>query len=88
VITASEQKYAMRFKRSHVRPLRAVIAKLTNAGATEHLSLFEQALDHARRGEPLIVVAESLEEIELMVQAFIVYGVRPPPSVDVLNPGN
>lgn len=85
---STEQKYALRFKRSHVRPLTAIIDKLTNAGLTEHLSLFEQAKDHARRSEPLIIVAESLTEIEQMVQAFVSYGVRPAPTVDVLNPGN
>lgn len=66
----SELTVGLRFKRDQARALATLANKLESDGQTEHVSLFRQASDHARRGEPLIVVGENLMEIELMVAAF------------------
>ena len=72
-------RVGLRFPRSQARVLRNLVERLNQADIDRsHTSLFASAAQATAQGEPLIVVAENLLEVELMAEAFPKFGVVKP----------
>lgn len=81
-------RVGLRFPRSQARVLRNVAQRLNQADVDrEHTSLFDKAAEATAMGEPLIVFAENLLEVELMAAAFPRFGVVRPTIEELSGPG-
>jgi hypothetical protein len=75
----TEHRIGLRFRRSMKAPLRNLVERMKSEGIDpEHISLFEQAAEAARTGEPLIVICAEPMEAELMAAAFPAWGIVKP----------
>ncbi|MGB1583353.1 MAG: hypothetical protein ACPHCI_06155 [Solirubrobacterales bacterium] len=83
--TPTEITVGLRFRRDQHRALDTIADQLESIGQTEHVSLFRQSAEHARSGEPLIVHAASVLEIELMVAGYTQFPGVVRPVVEQLN---
>ena len=74
----------LRFRRSQARLLRDLAERAKVNELPGAVSLFAQAADAARKGEPLIVGGSSVDEIRALADGFTIYGVAAP-TVELLD---
>lgn len=90
VTATAEIRVGLRFRRSQVRTLEALITRAKSEGVSkDHITLFEQAQEAARTGEPMIVHCGQWSEAEQLADGFVRYGLQRPAveSLSLWTPG-
>lgn len=82
----TEHHLGLRFRRSQARTLAAIAARLEQVpNAHDQITLFNQAAESAKTGEPLVVVCSDPVEAVVMADAFTMWGAARP-TVESLSP--
>lgn len=68
----------LRFSKSQARVLNAIAARAKTKDLKADVTLFEKAADSAKKGEPLIVGCNSVDEVKRMAEGFVLLGVKRP----------
>lgn len=71
----------LRFRKGQAKVLRGVIEKLSEQDAAtvrDHIELFTKAEEAAGKGEPMIVQADTLDQVRAIAAGFTLYGVACP----------
>lgn len=85
---ATEHRIGLRFRKSQKSILRNIADRMKSENIdTEHVTLFEQAAEAARTGEPLEVICGDPIEAVLMARAFPDWGVVEPTVETLWAPG-
>lgn len=75
----------LRFRRSDVRVLTAIRNAAAERGQGD-VGLYDKAVAATQIGEPLVVVAETVDEVRTMAALFGTLGCRQP-VIEEINPG-